>query len=527
MRTPSEKIADAFKRFYIALKHADKHAAIRPYYVNDANRVPSISASTQVQNPDHLDLSRYHKGRYPNQKFSLVGHIVLESSLSFQDLQAKLSEWLSSQYYELHLSKCQTSELVTVGVLIRVSFTLHRNELAANTRSIIASLPENKRFDFSYRVDEWHFSDKSIDVIFVSVEQGKISNGMDYFCNMYNGSNKKVPMGHGLVFIPTYQIQITNEMRDKIGYKQRAWRDNEVACFVHGFHDLSTPISLKNGSRLSIRSLLLQLPANDNLSKRTLFHGVDRCTEKSQGWIYVKYNREDSDLFKKQAPSIAYEIAQLVDENELHKVFIDPQTGLDFGGEWRHSFSANHKRGKRVNPVSADPALLAHYHSIMDKMQPVVAKRQATQDPAPRPPVHPVTPMNYTYATRAASATYTSTTHVNNQSIPSSDGQNSSGTVQTRTQSVVIYEQYEQRFVHVEQRLTTVENTINRSANMIERLLVLNGINMTDEPSNEQPSASAPMEVENNGNGDVGRKRICHSMPDENSQRVSQNCTHA
>ena len=122
---------------------------------------------------------------------------------------------------------------------------------------------------------------------------------------------------------------------------------------------------------------------------------------------------------------------------------------------------------------------------------------------------------------------YTSTTHVNNQSIPSSDGQNSSGTVQTRAQSVVIYEQYEQRFVHVEQRLTTVENTINRSANMIERLLVFNGINMTDEPSNEQPSASAPMEVENNGNGDVGRKRICHSMPDENSQRVSQNCTHA
>ena len=58
---------------------------------------------------------------------------------------------------------------------------------------------------------------------------------MTYFCRMYDGENNTVPLGIKLKFVPTYQIQISDEVREKIGYEQRKFRDSEVAIFVHGF----------------------------------------------------------------------------------------------------------------------------------------------------------------------------------------------------------------------------------------------------------------------------------------------------
>ena len=58
-KTP-EKTCDTFKRFFIALKKVDPHASIRPVYAGDANRVPVINSSIQVQNPELLDISKYH-----------------------------------------------------------------------------------------------------------------------------------------------------------------------------------------------------------------------------------------------------------------------------------------------------------------------------------------------------------------------------------------------------------------------------------------------------------------------------------
>ena len=79
-------IRDLFKSFYLAFRKVDPHAAIRPIYTNDASRIPSISAPTQVQKMEQIDLSRYHQGFVRNQIFSLTGKMVLESALEFDDL---------------------------------------------------------------------------------------------------------------------------------------------------------------------------------------------------------------------------------------------------------------------------------------------------------------------------------------------------------------------------------------------------------------------------------------------------------
>ena len=91
-KTP-EKTGEIFKKFFIALKKIDPHAAIRPVYAGDANRVPVINSPTQVQNPDLLDISKYHKSWTPNQKYGLSGQLLIESSHEFKELMHLLQHW--------------------------------------------------------------------------------------------------------------------------------------------------------------------------------------------------------------------------------------------------------------------------------------------------------------------------------------------------------------------------------------------------------------------------------------------------
>jgi len=99
LRTP-EKIGEAFKRFFIALKHADNFAAIRPFYSDDAKRIPVLSDATQVQRPEAISLQKYHHSWATNQRFSLTGRVVIESSLKFPELVRRMEYWLVTNHYE-------------------------------------------------------------------------------------------------------------------------------------------------------------------------------------------------------------------------------------------------------------------------------------------------------------------------------------------------------------------------------------------------------------------------------------------
>lgn len=453
-----------------------------------------------------IDIEKYHKSWTPNQRYGLSGQIIIESSFPFEELLLLLQPWLHTAYYQIALSECQSSELVMIGVLIRASYTLYKPDLIAATKSVIATLPEESRFDFSLRSDNWYCSAGKVNVIFVAVARDRLKQGIHYFCNMYNGTNTKLPLAIKLVFMPLYQIQLTPEMRERSGQEQQAWQDNEVAIFVQGFQDLTTIVTLKVDTKCSLHSLLLRIPNQPMNPQRALFQGINRCPE-SADWIAMKYNRADVDIFKKPAPSLAYELAQMVVESDVENYFINPTVGLKFGGEWRHSFSANTKSGRRVNPTPADPALLPHFHSVLDKLQPAAIKRPAIAPEQPRHPMQPTNASLQSYATQAASTTFTSTTIHRNPS------QAHPGNHHTRTESVVVIEQYEARFVHVESRLESVERTVNKSGDMLARLLRHNGISI-DEDATMDPSGGT-MEIETQAVSESGTTRVCQSSPSE------------
>ena len=137
--------------------------------------------------------------------------------------------------------------------------------------------------------------------------------------------------------------------------------------------------------------------------------------------------------------------------------------------------------------------------------------------------------MQSSYAARAASTTITSMTQINNSggpAVPSSH--------QTRSESVVVIEQYEARFVHVESRLTSVERSVNKSGNMLAKLLRHNGIELSDDEENS-PTIGGSMEIDRQMPSEGGTKRLCSSHqrnPSQLSQSMlsplaTQNINHA
>ena len=502
MRTP-EKISESFKNFYIAFKRADTHAVIRPFYKNDAYRISSINDSTQVQKPETLDMSRYHQGFRPNQRISLTGKMVLETKLTFEELKEKLEPWLQRNYYEISLPECQTEKLVTIGVLNHSSFTLNRNDLTASIKAMVQTQAKELQFEFSIQLDTWFCNagnNGRVPMLFVSVERSKIQEGTAFFCKLYNGENSKVPLGHFLWFKPTYQIEITYEIRERIGQEQRSWRSAEVACYVYGFQDISTGVfSFPNGDPNSIR--------------RTLFHGVDRDPRKHD-WIFVKYHQEDSKLFRRRARRLAHDLAQLVEEGELTKIFRNPELGLEFGGEITKSYSAQSKKSRQPNPVNL--RILHHFHSIVGKLQTATIKRPVVTPQAPRRNE----PAQQTYASTASRAMYTSTTCTRDIS----NAENTNAT-QTATESVVVIEKYEQRFTSIENmchdnatRISRVEVSTSTTANMVRRLLIHSGIPLDAEMD------EATADTDHEGVNEGGTKRQCQSQQTSmTSQSGAQN----
>ena len=518
----ADTLPEAFKKFVIALKHVDKFSAVRPFYVSEANKFPPINSGTQVQRPELINISRYHQSWTPNQKWALTGNMVLESSHSYQSLHDKLSDWLYNNNYTMSLSECQTSELVTVGILTKFSFTLNKNDLTTTLQNIISDLPEEETFLFTLRLDKWfcRAGEKGgVDMLFVAVERAKIQQGIAFFCRLYDGVNKKVPDGHGLWFVPTYQIEITDEVRERIGQEQRSWRGEEVACFVTGFHDLSTRVKLRDGSTSTIRNLLYCFPTNDpTCPRKTLIHGIDRCPIHA-GWIYIKYNRADAHIFRRRAKHLASDINKMLEDGEEQKVFTNIDVGIQFGGEITKTYSVTNQRSRSKQPSPADAGILDHFHSIINKMQNVAMKRSPVtpdQSQHRRSPQSSSThSQTYATATRAASTTYTSTMHTSEaQHAPR-------GMVQTTTQSVtVIEERYERRFVGIENlcrnnvmRIEKMEKTTTTTAKCIQALLEHQGI-VVDLESNDTSvtsltgADSGSMEVEQQVQSESGTKRI-------------------
>ena len=173
---------------------------------------------------------------------------------------------------------------------------------------------------------------------------------------------------------------------------------------------------------------------------------------------------------------------------------------------------------------------MQHFNSIVGKLQNVAVKRPVVTPLAPRRD----NSVQQTYAASAARTTYTSMT----QSRDTSTAANTSSS-QTTTESVVVIEQYEQRFVSIENmcqenatRISRVEVSTSTTANMVRRLLIHSGIpldaemeeNTADTSLLTGTSGSGRMDIDHEGVVEGGTKRQCQLQqfsPSNSSEHAS------
>jgi hypothetical protein len=112
-------------------------------------------------------------------------------------------------------------------------------------------------------------SAKSTDMIFVRAERSKKDDARHVLSEIYDGSKKSYPRGEMFLFIPItskLEEEYTATQRDKFIFNHERKIGDEDCTAIYGLKDLNTVIQLSNQSRVSIRTLLKDIPAPPGMS---------------------------------------------------------------------------------------------------------------------------------------------------------------------------------------------------------------------------------------------------------------------
>jgi hypothetical protein len=105
--------------------------------------------------------------------------------------------------------------------------------------------------------------------------------------------------------------------------------DEDVTA-IHGLQDLNTEITLKGGTKTSIRMLLKSLPATQGMQCNRLFHIINpnagnTCT-------IATFQKADKAYIEQWKLSLEQGKKSVLEKGEASKVFIDEVDGIWFGG---------------------------------------------------------------------------------------------------------------------------------------------------------------------------------------------------
>jgi hypothetical protein len=105
-------------------------------------------------------------------------------------------------------------------------------------------------------------------MIFVRAERSKKELVQQFLLSLYDGTPKKYPRGDMLFFIPVtskLENDYTNEQRAKYLYNHLTFLGDEDCMAVYGLACLTNEVMLKDGSTITVRTLIKSLPASPGM----------------------------------------------------------------------------------------------------------------------------------------------------------------------------------------------------------------------------------------------------------------------
>lgn len=168
--------------------------------------------------------------------------------------------------------------------------------------------------------------------------------------------------------------EYTDGQRDKFLFNHLSYLGEEDCTAIFGLADLNGILTSKDGTSLSLRTLLKSLPGTPGLSCSRLFQVVD--PNAAQTCDLVTFHRCDRPFIEARREKLEDKILSYLASGQAKKVVSDPLEGLQFVG-------AYHKKGGKVvrvhNPSKSHQEFVNHAELLLNsppKKRPSTATAQ-------------------------------------------------------------------------------------------------------------------------------------------------------
>jgi hypothetical protein len=304
------------KKFFHALLSTNQ-ITICP--IRNDSRVSPLKTTPQVNELTLVGAKSFFKASKPHSS-SVAGDFHIFTSLSFSDLCAdtKILNWLNLQGYFIVLCDCQSSDMMRIGFLSRVRSFLWRDDL----KEMIKDTQEWQENPFQFRLYFGSISSNKrgemAPVLMVEVEGDNINLGMDFFCNIFDGETPLSPCGIAYLFLTLYKNMLTVAERVKIIQDINLHTGHCQLIRLYGLQDIDTLVTLKQGVKIRLRKLILNLKSPQSTEK--LFLQVEQEAEPAS--IICAFDSTVPDAVMSHIPLLSKYIRQCVQDEDHKKIFL-------------------------------------------------------------------------------------------------------------------------------------------------------------------------------------------------------------
>ncbi len=262
--------------------------------------------------------------------------------------------------------------MVRIGFLSRVRGFTYRDDLS----NFIMETEEWKKSPFSFRLYFDTLSlgakGKQTHVVMIDVDRPNIDLGLKVFQALFDGDLPSSPNRIAYLFFPLFKKSYTEEERKSIIDDNDHHTENINVVALSGLQDLNDHIQLSQGAIISIRHLLLAIPA-PGTSTGKLFLQVER--QANSDYYLCCFHSADSAKTTVRLGSLESLLKKYVKPEDISKLFKDPSYSLKFSGQY-----APMKKGKSQFRIVQVPDETSSYAKhAMSKLISPSPKRLASE----------------------------------------------------------------------------------------------------------------------------------------------------
>jgi hypothetical protein len=287
--------------------------------------------------------------------------------------------------------------MIQVGALCYSSVFLFRDDKKKAIMSHPLWQPEvtNPPPIFEIYVGDFNTAGKKSKMLFVSAEKSRKDEVITLIKSIYDGTKKSYPNGAMMLFIPTHDSATSStELCKKIIFNHEKYLGNETLFCIGGLQDLNTTITLRNNKQVTIHHLLKSLPVMSGMSRSQIFQHAEPNIAAMV--TIVTFLAQDYNLVIARQATLETEIRQVLAPREEHKIFVDPDEGIWFGGA--NKSSKGQLNISMTNTDKASIEYVSHINKIMNsppkKYTTPALKWGSGMTPADQPTISPYNPNN-------------------------------------------------------------------------------------------------------------------------------------